>query len=100
MAGPSKSDVLALVTARAVGRIKGSVRLDMPDLGTRLYVDATGATECDGDADITLTANSQIFYEIPMGQQNPAMAFMTRKLKVDGIPTRALKIGEVLSTPA
>lgn len=92
----TQDEILKIVTARAKGRIKGSVSLVMPDLCT-LYVDENGATESDQDADITLTAKSQVFYEIAMGEQNPAMAFMTRKLKVDGNPMRALKIGEILS---
>ena len=91
------SDICALVTARARDRIRGSVRLEMPDLAT-LYVDETGAVESDRAADITLTANAQVFHDIAMGALNPAKAFMTRKLKVDGNPMRALKIGEILST--
>jgi putative sterol carrier protein len=86
-----------LVTARAKGRIRGSVRLVMPDLGS-LYVDETGARESTEDAEITLTANTDVFRQIVSGEQNPATAFMTRKLKVDGNPVRALKIGEILSS--
>ena len=95
----TKSEMLDLVTARAKDRIRGSVRLEMPDLAT-LYVDETGAIESDEPADITLTANAQVFHDIATGEQNPATAFMTRKLKVDGNPMRALKIGEILSTEA
>lgn len=93
----TRTDILNIVTQRAKDRIKGSVRLEMPDLCT-LYVDETGAVESDREADITLTAHSTVFYEIATGAQNPASAFMTRKLKVDGNPMRALKIGEILST--
>lgn len=92
-------EIAALVTERAKGRIKGSVRLEMPDKGT-LYVDETGATESDAPAEITLTAKSQVFHDIATGAQSPATAFMMRKLKVDGNPMRALKIGEILSTNA
>jgi len=91
--------MLEVISARAKDRIKGSVRLEMPEFAT-FYVDGTGAIESDQDADITLTAKAQVFYDIAMGEQNPATAFMTRKLKVDGNPMRALKIGELLSTPA
>lgn len=93
----SKDDLIALITQRAKGRIKGSVRLDMTDLAV-LYVDETGAVESDQEADITLTAKSKVFHDIATGAQNPATAFMMRKLTVDGNPMRALKIGEVLST--
>ena len=97
MTQPSKAEILELVTKRAKNRIKGSVRLEMPDLAT-LYVDETGAIESDQAADITLTADARVFHDIATGKQNPAKAFMTRKLKVDGNPMRALKIGEILST--
>lgn len=91
------NEFAAAVTARAKGRIKGTVRLDMPDIG-RLLVDETGAIISDDPAEITLTAKSGVFRNIFDGSQNPATAFMTGKLKVDGNPMRALKIGEILST--
>jgi len=68
-------EMRALISARATGRIKG-----------------------DASTDITLTAPAQVFYDIAMGNLNPATAFMMRKLKVDGNPMRALKVGEILST--
>ena len=97
MTNLTTADMCTLITARAKNRIRGSVRLEMPDLGT-FYVDESGAIESDRAADITLTANAQVFHAIAMGEQNPAKAFMTRKLKVDGNPMRALKIGEILSS--
>lgn len=90
-------EILDVVNTRAKGRIKGTVSLEMPDLGT-LYVDETGAVESRQAADITLTAKSGVFRDIVEGAQNPAMAFMTGKLKVEGNPMRALKVGEILSS--
>ena len=92
----TKEDMLSLITERAKGRIKGSVRLDMTDLAV-IYVDETGAVESDQEADITLMAKAKVFHDIATGEQNPATAFLMRKLTVDGNPMRALKIGEVLS---
>nr|WP_237693343.1 SCP2 sterol-binding domain-containing protein [Octadecabacter algicola] len=63
-----------------------------------IYVDETGAIESDQAADIVLTADSRVFYEIATGVKNPAKAFMMRQLKVDGNPMKALKIGEILSS--
>ncbi len=85
------------VNERARGRIRGSVALDMPDLG-RLYLDGSGAVESDAPADITLVAPSEVFRAIVSGTQNPARAYMLGKLKVEGNPMRALKIGEILSS--
>lgn len=90
-------DFRTAVHARAKGRIRGSVALDMPDLG-RLYLDASGASESEAEAEITLTARSEVFCNIVSGTQNPAMAYMSGKLKVEGNPMRALKIGEILSS--
>ena len=93
----TKEEMITLVTARAAGRIRGTVRLEMPDLCT-LFVDETGAVESDAETDLTLTAKAQVFHDIAPGKQNPGTAFMTRKPKVDGSPMRALKVGEILST--
>lgn len=98
MVQPTKAEILDLINKRSKNRIKGSVRLEMPDLAT-FYVDENGAIESDKPADIILTADASVFYDIATGAQNPAKAFMMRKLKVDGSPTKALKIGEILSTP-
>ena len=97
MIQPSKADILDLVTARAKGRSRGSVRLEMPEFAT-FYVDESGAVESDWEADITLTAAPEVFYGIATGEENPAKAFMMRKLKVDGSTMKALKIGEILSS--
>ncbi|AKS47032.1 SCP-2 sterol transfer family protein [Octadecabacter temperatus] len=97
MTAPTKAEIIELVSKRSRNRIKGSVRLVMPDTAT-LYVDETGAIESDQVADITLTADVRVFYDIAMGSKSPAKAFMMRQLKVDGNPMKALKIGEVLST--
>ena len=92
----SKAEIIDLVSRRAKNRIKGSVRLDMPGTAT-LYVDENGAIESDQAADITLTADARVLYDIAIGVRNPAKAFMMRQLKVDGNPMKALKIGEILS---
>lgn len=95
----TKAQMIEIVAARAKGRIRGDVRLEMADLCT-LYLDETGAIESDRAADLTLSATAEVFYAIAQGDLNPAKAFMTRKLKVEGSPMRALKVGEILSTEA
>lgn len=97
MSKPSTAEIIDLVSKRSKNRIKGSVRLEMPGTAT-LYVDETGAIESDLAADITLTADALVFYDIAMGTMDPAKAFMMRQLKVAGNPMKALKIGEILST--
>ena len=93
------NEMAELITTRASGRIRGCVRIEMPDLGT-LYVDESGATERMQEADITLRAAASVFRDIAHGVLDPAKAFMLRKLKIEGSPMRALKVGEILSTPS
>ena len=47
-------EMCALVSARAKDRIRGSVRLEMPDLAT-FYVDETGAEISDRHANFIVT---------------------------------------------
>lgn len=58
----------------------------------------TGARIGDEYADVTLIASEDVFKAILDGSQNPAMAFMTGKLKVIGSSTRALKVSEILTS--
>ena len=52
------------------------------------------------EADLTLRAAASVFSDIANGVLDPAKAFMLRKLKVEGSPMRALKVGTILSTPS
>jgi putative sterol carrier protein len=38
----------------------------------------------DGSADATVRMNADVFERLASGRQNPATAYMTRKIKVDG----------------
>jgi len=46
----------------------------------------------EGEADVTISASSEVFARIASGAQNPATAYMTGKLKVDGDLNAALKL--------
>ncbi|MFZ1510297.1 MAG: SCP2 sterol-binding domain-containing protein, partial [Tabrizicola sp.] len=48
------------------------------------------------EADVTLTADADVFRAILDGEMNPTMAFMTGKLAVDGSMGLAMKLGSVL----
>ena len=49
-----------------------------------------------GYADVTLTADADVFRAILDGEMNATMAFMTGKLAVDGSMGMAMKLGSVL----
>jgi putative sterol carrier protein len=59
-------------------------------------MDATGVRAGDDEADVTLTADADVFRAILDGDMNPTSAFMTGKLAVDGNMGMALKLGSVL----
>jgi putative sterol carrier protein len=62
-----------------------------------ILIDADGARASDDDADVTLTASTDVFKAILDGEMNPTTAFMTGKLAVDGDMGQAMKLSGVLS---
>ncbi len=82
---------------RAKGAISGTAKLVITGEGS-VMLDETGAREGDGEADVTLLASQDVFRNILDGSQNPMMAYMSGKLKVDGSTTRALKVSAILTS--
>ena len=80
---------------KAEGKIRGTAKLVLENIGA-ISLDSSGARLGDDPADITLTASETTFRRIRSGEQNAIMAVMTRKLKVDGSPERALKVAGLL----
>ncbi len=82
---------------KVAGQLQGTAKLVITGEGS-VMLDNTGARVGDDTADVTLFASEAVFRAILDGSQNPAMAFMTGKLKVDGSNMRALKVSEILTT--
>ena len=61
-----------------------------------LVIDADGVRPGDDEADVTLTADADVFQAILAGDMNPTAAFMQGKLSVDGNMGMAMKLGAVL----
>jgi len=61
-----------------------------------IMMDGEGARASDDDADVTMTAEADVFQAILEGEQNPTAAFMTGKLSVDGDMGLAMKLAGVL----
>ena len=61
-----------------------------------IMVDAEGVRSGDEDADVTLSADADVFEAIFSGDMNPTAAFMTGKLKVEGDMGAAMKLASFL----
>ncbi len=94
------SDILEtfieVLDLRVCGVLKGTAKLILEGEGS-VMMDAEGARPGDGEADVTLQASEAVFRAIMEGSQNPVMAYMTGKLKVEGNPQRALKVSGILT---
>ena len=86
----------ALLHEKAKGAIKGTAKLVITDQGSVLLSE-DGAVQSDAEADVALKASEAVFRAILSGDQNPIMAVMSGKLKVDGNQMRALKVSEILT---
>ena len=61
-----------------------------------IIIDSDGARAGDDEAEVTLTASTDVFQAIMEGEQNPTTAFMTGKLTVDGDMGKAMALSGVL----
>lgn len=73
----------------------GSVKFVIRDEGT-MVVDGTGVRAGDQDTDCILTADADTFRSLLSGDLNPATAFMTGKLHVDGDIGVAMQLGAII----
>lgn len=89
---------VAAISQKIGDGFDGSAKFVIENEGA-VIVDGAGvraATEDDA-ADVTMTASSDTFQDILAGNVNPASAFMTGKLKLDGDMGTAMKLGSALS---
>ena len=84
------------LASKARGAIRGTAKLQITGEGS-VMLDAAGAREGDGAADVVLIASDAVFRNILSGEQSPVMAFMSGKLKVEGNAQRALKVSSILT---
>lgn len=91
-------EFIAFLGPRVTGQLQGTAKLAITGEGAvMLDADGARAAETDEAADVTLAASEQVFRAILSGDQNPATAYMTGKLKVDGSLQRALKVSAILT---
>ena len=91
------AEFVSFLDTMVKGVLKGTAKLVITDEGS-VMLDENGATAGDAEADVTLIASETVFRNILSGDQNPMMAYMSGKLKVDGNTMRALKVSEILTS--
>ena len=83
------------LSAKLSGGYDGVAKFVIPGEGA-IVIDQNGPRAGDDEADVTLTAEADVFRAILDGEMNATMAFMTGKLSVDGSMGMAMKLGSVL----
>lgn len=80
-------------------QLRAKIKLDFGDDGL-ILIDGTQTpavmSNDDDDADTTFLCSLSLFNEIIDGTQDPTMAFMTGKLKIQGSMGYAMKISTLL----
>lgn len=93
------SDVITAAVAALSAKIEdgfdGSAKFVIEGEGA-IMLDADGVRAGDEDADVTLTADAEVFQAMLAGDLNPTAAFMSGKLSVDGDMGQAMKLGAAL----
>lgn len=82
--------------SQKVAGFDGVAKFVIPGEGA-IMIDGTGVRAGDDEAEVTLTAEAEVFRAILEGEMNPTSAFMTGKLKVDGDMGLAMRLGATLS---
>jgi putative sterol carrier protein len=83
------------LSAKLSGGFDGIAKFVIAGEGS-IMLDPDGVRAADEEADVTLTADADVFRAILEGEMNPTVAFMQGKLAVDGNMGLAMKIGSVL----
>jgi putative sterol carrier protein len=90
-------EAVAALSAKLADGFDGSAKFVIEGAGA-LIVDGGGVRAADDgeEADVTMTASADTFQGILTGNVNPAMAFMSGKLKLEGDMGTAMRLGSAL----
>lgn len=93
------SDIINAAVEALQGKLSdgfdGVAKFVIPGEGA-IMIDSSGVRAADEDAEVTMTAEADVFQSILDGDTNPTTAFMTGKLSVDGDMGAAMRLGSVL----
>ena len=84
------------LSAKLSGGFDGVAKFVIKGEGA-IMLDGQGVRAGDEEADVTLTAEAEVFRAILEGEMGATAAFMTGKLKVDGSMGLAMQLGAALS---
>ena len=89
--------VLALTKKMGEASFGGSAKFDIDGEGC-IMIDAAGvrAGDEEAEAEVTLRANTETFQDILAGDLDPASAFMSGRLTIDGDMGVAMQLGSAL----
>jgi putative sterol carrier protein len=94
------SDVIdaavGLLAAKVQPGFDGVAMFVIPGEGS-IVIDGSGVRAGEAEADVTMTATSEVFQAILAGELSPTVAFMTGKLGIEGSMGMAMKVGAALS---
>lgn len=90
------NEAVRVLSEKLSGGFDGTAKFVIEGEGA-IMLDASGVRAGDDEADVTLTASADVFQQILEGDLNPASAFMSGKLAVDGNMGLAMKLGSVLA---
>jgi len=74
----------------------GAVKFEIEGEGA-IILNADGVSVGDGDADVTISAELDVFQDMFEGGLSPTAAFMTGKIKIDGDMGAAMKIAQLFA---
>lgn len=93
------SDIIQAAVAalsQKIDSFDGVAKIILSGEGT-IMIDESGVRAADEDADVTLTAEAEVFRDMLEGDLNPTTAFMTGKLSIDGAMGLAMKLASALA---
>ena len=87
---------VAALAAKMANGVDGVAKFVFQGEGA-IMVDRDGVRAGDEPADVTLTADADVFRAMLEGELNPTTAFMTGRLTVDGSMGLAMQLGAAMS---